>query len=149
MGIYEFSLKTKVTYEQVARTLSIFRKISLSEIGEEFDFYDKIQAPDKLKFGLEISLNDKGYETFLKVYSIEDLLDKDFANLALALAKECNTEVGIADLTKTSEYEGNCYVIIFATDEYQRAFDITVDSDNFELKPYEEKNKFEDFIQSL
>lgn len=153
METYEIAILSKVGLDRLITIISIYTDVSSTQIMAETDYFDAMSL-NTTAIGIRIDYQTQGFQTWVRLYCTNyEFDDLSLVKLSLAIVRELNTDVAIADPAWKGDPEIPAQIIISPDQTYRKAY-LDDDEDFNILKSHSytgefERNEISQIIQYL
>ena len=132
MEFCELSFRSHLGHEPLCDFLAAALPVSRHLIGEKMEYWDRLGTDQQLAVGVEVQWSERGYKTFLKWVQEAEVPGPQLLTIALAAAREFDTEVAAGDVLETTESQPGRFMVAKPDGTVYKAVELC-NGDQFEL----------------
>ncbi len=134
MKFYELSFRSHVDNRPLSDFLAASLGVDREFVGEQIEYWDRVGTDYPLAIGVKVQWSELGYKTFLKWIQEAEVPGPQLLSIALAAAREFDTEVAAGDILETAESRPGQFVVVKPDGTVYKAVELC-NGDLFEVVP--------------
>lgn len=132
MRFYELSFRSHVDERRLCDYLAASLGVDRELLGNEMVYWDRVGTDHPLVVGVQVQWSDLGYKTLLKWVQESEVPGPQLLAIALAAAREFDTEVAAGDVLEPTESLPGEFMVVKPDGTVYKAVELC-NGDQFEL----------------